>query len=131
MTIQDTMIMARSNFKEAKQSYIEAKISALRQAVNYIKAKSTSADKYVTTESIWENCGLNPSDCGYFLGSNVGANSCRWIPKDLKNELYRINRTTITITGRFIQINDDGSVNPDNIVTLKSEKTAYYYYRRV
>lgn len=129
MTVQDTMIMARSNFKEAKQSYREAKILALRQAVDYIKANSTSVDKYATTESIWKNCGLNPSDCGYFLGSNIGAIHCRWIPKDLAKELYHINSTTITITGRFIQLNDDETINPDNIVTLKFEKTAYYYKR--
>lgn len=129
MTVQDTMIMARSNLKIAKQSYREAKITALRQAVDYIKAKSASADKYVTTDFLWENCGLNHSDCGYFLATCFSANHSRWIPADLRNELLRISSTTITVRRQFVQLNSDGTINTDNIITVNTEKTAYYYIR--
>ena len=107
----------RKAHKEAEAAYWQAKVGALEFAMAEMGAHA--GDEYTLSE-LTAMTGLPPMEVTAQLSWGCkAAKEAGWN----RTPVRRSRKTTVR---KFVEVNEDGSINPTNVMTVTSNEHTYY-----
>ena len=107
----------RKAHKEAEAAYWQAKVGALEFAMAEMGAHA--GDEYTLSE-LTAMTGLSPMEVTAQLSWGCkAAKEAGWN----RTPVRRSRKTTVR---KFVEMNEDGSINPTNVMTVTSNERTYY-----
>ena len=107
----------RKAHREAEAAYFNAKVGALEFAMAEMGAHA--GDEYTLSE-LTAMTGLSPMEVTAQLSWGCKA------AKEAGWNRTPVRRSSKTTVRKFVEVNEDGSINPTNVMTVTSNERTYY-----
>ena len=115
MSADDVAAMRKAH-KEAEAAYYQAKVGALEFAADEMK---TSGEWYSAAE-LASMTGLTSGE----IAAQLGTNFCR-ARREAGIQLGQVQTTTRHNQLKFVRVMQDGSIDPNQIITVVRKQTVY------